>query len=156
MRAAIARILAAPEAGPPDIDAADGSPVARNGKASAPAVLVVEDEVIIRLVAADVLRECGYRVLEAKTGEEAQAIMGAGEQVDVLFTDIDLGPGISGMELASWVRENHPSVRIILTSGVGRMTDVAHLCDAPPMPKPYDYGELIRQVKSLMSAAESI
>jgi CheY-like chemotaxis protein len=48
---------------------------------------VVDDEVLIRLSVSDFLRECGYRVLEAVRAEEAQVIFGAGEPIEILFSD---------------------------------------------------------------------
>ena len=121
-----------------------------NGHTVPPTILVVEDEVLIRIAVADYLRECGYRVVEAASGEEAQKIFHAGQPIEVLFSDIDLGDGIDGFELARWTRENYPGVRILLTSGVTRMArEAVHLCDAPFLDKPYSHhalGELIKRL----------
>ncbi|MBX3501343.1 MAG: response regulator [Alphaproteobacteria bacterium] len=116
-------------------------------------ILVVEDEVLVRLAVADYLRHCGYRVLEAKTGEEAQAILRAGERVEILFCDIDLGPGINGFELAKWTREHYGDMRILLTSGVHRTAQVAaDLCDGPLLTKPYGYDVLAERIGKLLGA----
>ncbi len=124
---------------------------AGNGHPDRSVILVVEDEVLVRLAVADYLRQCGYRVLEAKTGEEAQAILLAGEPVEILFSDIDLGTGITGLDLARWTREHCRDVRIILTSGVMRMTDaMRHLCDRPLLSKPYGYDALAATIKALL------
>lgn len=118
--------------------------------AAVPTVLVVEDEFVICMAAADHLREFGHRVLEARTGEAAQDIMRSGEAVDVLFSDINLGTGIDGFALAQWTREHDPRIRIMLTSGVvrpGRLA--AGLSDAPFLLKPYAYEEVVRCVARL-------
>ena len=113
---------------------------------------MVEDEVLIRLSVCDFLRDCGYRVLEAGTGEDAQSIFESGEPIEVLFSDIDLGHGINGFALATWVRSNYPAVRIVLASGVTRMArEAAHLCDAPFLDKPYSYEALADHIKRLLA-----
>lgn len=122
-------------------------------------VLVVEDEVLIRAAVCDYLRGCGYRVLEAATGEEAQAIFGSsdtatGEAIDVLFSDVQLGAGISGFTLASWVRQRHPGVRIVLASGVARLSQEAeHLCDGEFFSKPFSHYRLAAEINALLEKA---
>lgn len=111
-------------------------------------VLVVEDEVLVRLAVADYLRTCGYRVLEASTGEEAQAVFGNDPHIEVLLTDVDLGRGMNGFELARWARKQHPDVRILLTSGVSRMARTAgELCDMPLLRKPYPHEQLVEEIR---------
>lgn len=128
--------------------------VREGGGGSTPAtILVVEDEVLIRLAVADYLRTCGYRVLEASTGEEAQAVFGNDQHVEVVLTDIDLGRGMNGFELARWVREQHPEVRILLTSGVARMAQSAgDLCDMPLLKKPYPHEQLAEEIRRRLNA----
>ena len=114
-------------------------------------VLVVEDEPQMRKFIRASLTSHGYRVLEASTGEEAQAIFGNDQHIEVLLTDIDLGHGMNGFELARWTRETHPDVRILLTSGVARMAQSAGaLCDVPLL-KP----EFVRRVVSLLGEASA-
>ena len=124
-----------------------------NGHPAPSTVLVVEDEVLIRPSVCDFLREC--RVLEAGTGEDAQSIFESGEPIGVLFSDIDLGRGINGFALATWVRTNYPTVRIVLASGVTRMArEAAHLCDARFLDKPYSYEALADHIKRLLAGFE--
>jgi CheY-like chemotaxis protein len=114
-----------------------------NGHPTQLMIIVVEDEVLIRLAVCDYLRGCGYCVLEATDGKEAQSIFRAGEPIEVLFSDIDLGSGMSGLELATSVREHYPAVRIVLTSGVKRIAEEAtNLCDGPLLQKPYSFSAL--------------
>jgi CheY-like chemotaxis protein len=154
MAAGLALVWAAPEqdnaAGSSEGDKTRRS---GNGHPAPSTILVVEDEVLIRLSVCDFLRECGYRVLEAGTGEEAQAIFGSGEPIEVLFSDIDLGSGINGFMLATWVRANYPTVRIVLASGITRMAqETGHLCDGPLLQKPYSYAALADHIKRLLAA----
>jgi CheY-like chemotaxis protein len=123
------------------------------GGGPATTVLVVEDEVLIRLAVADYLRACGYRVLEASTGEEAQAVFGNEQRIEVLLADIDLGRGMNGFELAQWTRAQYPDVRILLTSGVARMAQSAGtLCDTPLLKKPYPHEQLAEEIRRRLGA----
>ena len=65
-------------------------------------VLVVEDETLVRLLANDILTEAGYRVLEARDGQEALTILEVHDQVRVLFTDVTM-PNVDGLSLAKIV-----------------------------------------------------
>lgn len=119
--------------------------------ASEPAVvLVVEDEPMIRLVLTEVLAKLGYSVLEAKSGEDAQALFATTPRIDVLFTDIMLGRGINGIELAQWTRTHHPGTRVAYTTGAW---DVSTLTDAPVLRKPYAYKDLDNELRGLLAAA---
>ena len=152
MRAALSLVWVMPgQSGADGIEGSD-SDHQGNGHAAPTTVLVVEDEVLVRMAVADHLRHHGYRVLEGKTGEEAQAILRAGELVEILFCDIDLGPGINGIELARWTRENFRDIRILLTSGLTRTAQVADLSDAPLVAKPYSYDFLTVQIEKLLGA----
>lgn len=153
MRTALSLVWVMPEHGSNGHEDSDIDEKKGNGHPAPSTVLVVEDEVLVRLAVADHLRDCGYRVLEAKTGEEAQAILRAGELVEILFCDIDLGPGINGFELAKWTRENYRDIRILLTSGVQRTAQItADLCDGPLLAKPYGYDTLAEQIAKLLGA----
>jgi len=153
MRAALSLVWVAPNrrnSGPP---AGDGIKRSGNGNPIASTILVIEDEILIRLAVCDYLRGCGYRVIEGSTGEEAQRVFRAGEPVEILFSDINLGRGMTGFALAAWVRENYPAVRILLTSGIETLADDAtHLCDGPFMSKPYSHGALEARIKRLLGS----
>ncbi|HEX2224313.1 MAG TPA: response regulator, partial [Thermoanaerobaculia bacterium] len=83
-----------------------------------PTVLVVEDEVLIRLAVAQYLRDCGWVVLEAGDAEEALTILQAADvRVDLVFTDVQMPRALDGFGLARWIRAHRPEVRVLLTSG---------------------------------------
>lgn len=82
-------------------------------------ILVVEDDAMVRLFIVGQLREQGYAVLEAGTGEEAISLL-TGEHppwVSTLFTDIQLGGKLSGWDVAEAFREADPKIRVIYASG---------------------------------------
>ena len=120
-------------------------------------VVVVEDEILIRMVIADYLRGCGYRVIEAASADEAMVILEHKElDVDVVFSDIDMPGSMDGFELSKWLRANRPGVDVILAGSVARAADAAgELCDSGPVPKPYEpqlAADRIRQLMALRSA----
>lgn len=86
-------------------------------KAWCPTVLVAEDEVLVRGVVADHLRDSGFRIIEAANAAEAVDILQSGEPVDLVFTDIAM-PGImNGAMLARWIYLHRSDVRVVLASG---------------------------------------
>ncbi|OJF92839.1 hybrid sensor histidine kinase/response regulator [Pararhizobium antarcticum] len=78
-------------------------------------ILLVEDEVLVRMSTVDILSDLGHTVLEASTAQEALQLLEVAP-VDVLFTDVGL-PGISGISLVSQVQARWPAIRIIIASG---------------------------------------
>jgi DNA-binding NtrC family response regulator len=127
------------------------------GEQPPPTILVLEDEILIRFPVSDYLRDCGYRVLEASSAAEAQAILRSGEPVEIMFSDINLAGDINGFAMAQWVRREYPDVKIILTSGVRRVAEQAgDLCDEGPfLAKPYAYETLLEHIKRLLASDAS-
>jgi DNA-binding NtrC family response regulator len=124
-----------------------------NATASSQTILVVDDEVLIRLELADYLRACGYRVLEASSAEEAMAVMQTEHHVDLVFSDVQMPGPTDGFGLARWIRTNRPGVKVILTSGVARSAALAgELCDEGPLEaKPYDPQRLLERIKRTLA-----
>jgi CheY-like chemotaxis protein len=122
-----------------------------------PTILVVEDEVLVRLAIADYLRECGYKVFEASDVVEARAILAAEVAPDVVFSDVQMPGAEDGFALARWIREHHPDVQVILTSGLAGAADKAQdLCHEGPMvPKPYDREAVLRYIQDLLRKARA-
>ncbi len=121
--------------------------------APVPTVLVVEDDVLLRLAAADHLRDAGLSVAEAASGEEAQAVLDA-VAIDLVFTDINMGDGIDGIALARWVSEHHADVPVMITSGLQSMLNRAQ-AECPQakafLLKPYDYDVVLSRIRSLIA-----
>jgi CheY-like chemotaxis protein len=120
-------------------------------RAAAPiAVLLVEDEVLIRNLVADTLSERGFAVHEATTADEALQYMGSGADVDVLFTDINLPGRMNGAELAERARALRPDLPIVYASGRFRSSDIGPLVPSSVfVPKPYsldDVGTLLERL----------
>lgn len=142
---------------PSDESPFDGNPGARpghkpgNGAKRISTLLVVEDEIIIRLSVADYLRDCGYRVLEAATATEAQMVFRAGEPIELVFSDINMPGEMNGFALAQWVSREFPDVKVILTSGAAANAPEGRNYELF-LAKPYSQKELAEQIKKLLAS----
>jgi CheY-like chemotaxis protein len=118
-------------------------------------ILVVEDEILIRLDVADYLRQCGYRVLEASSAADAVTVLQTDHDVDVVFSDAQMPGAMDGFGLARWIRANRPDLKVILTSGVVRSAELAgDLCeDGPIEEKPYHPQRLLEHSKHACAGA---
>ncbi|HEY1782075.1 MAG TPA: response regulator [Roseiarcus sp.] len=109
-------------------------------------VLVVEDEILIRVLLADELRAEGFSVVEAATGDEALSYFQAGVQVDLVLSDIELPGALNGVDLIRRLRAEAPDLPTVLTSG---HSPGVHAADAF-LPKPYDLGQAVALVATLL------
>src|SRR5712671_4684616 len=100
-------------------------------------ILVVEDEVLIRMAISEYLRHCSYRVLEAANSDEALVILQKQDiQVDVLLTDIDMPGSMSGFGLSQWARTFRPELEVVLAGTMERAAEAAaELCHDNPLVK---------------------
>ena len=129
-------------------------------EASKPAIqtiLVVEDEVFVRMVISDYLRSCGYKVVEAANADEALVVLQHIEiTVDVVFSDIEMPGSMGGFELAKWLRTHRSEVEVILTGNVPRAAEAAsELCESGPLPKPYEPQIAADRIRQLMALRAS-
>ncbi len=80
-------------------------------------ILVVEDNASVRRVASNLLKSLNYDVIEADNGPDALDLLRRGETFDLLFTDLVMPGGLTGVELAESMREDRPDLRVLFTSG---------------------------------------
>ncbi len=92
-------------------------PVPAYGAETPVRILIVDDEALIRLLAADALRDAGFTVIEASHAEEALSYIASGAAVDLVFTDVQMPGPIDGLGLARQLRARSPSIPVIITSG---------------------------------------
>jgi two-component system, response regulator PdtaR len=113
-------------------------------------VLLVEDEVLVRMALAADLRMAGFSVVEASTGEEALDYLRSGARVDVVVADTVVPGALDGMSLARTCRRDFPAVPVILTSG---RTVVRELVEHFPfMPKPCSGAALVEAVRESLGS----
>jgi CheY-like chemotaxis protein len=122
-----------------------------------PTILVVADEVLLRMALSDYLRECGYTVVETSGAEEAITVLEANVPIDIAFSDIAMPGSRDGFGLAQWIRRERPGIKVILTAGAARSAEAAgELCEHGPMlAKPYEHADLERHIRALLSSSES-
>jgi PAS domain S-box-containing protein len=121
-------------------------------------VLVVEDDDGVRDFAVSVLRELGYRVIEAPNGDAAMATLAAqGAQVALLFTDVVMPGALNGAELASAARARWPHLRILFTSGyTTRLLEKDWpVREVELLRKPYRSIDLAARVRAVLDHTES-
>jgi two-component system, response regulator PdtaR len=111
------------------------------------AVLIVEDEVLVRLMIAEELRGAGYDVIEAATADEALDALAHISGVSLIITDIRMPGSMDGLRFARLVRTEYPATRILLTSG--NFPNVAIDHDGFFL-KPYDPCKMIHHIKTLL------
>lgn len=115
-------------------------------------ILIVEDESLVRLDAAECLRDAGFDVLEATDAAEALEML-AEHDVDVLFTDINMPGPIDGLELARRVLGRCPGTRLVLTSGAIKPTRDQIPGGGAFLAKPYSPEAVTRAVTTTNAAA---
>lgn len=105
-----------------------------------PAILVVDDEYLIRMSTAQALREQGFDVIEAGNADEAITVLRA-LHIDAVFSDITMPGALDGIGLATWIRRHKPAVKTVLTSGTAPFAGESDGL-GPVLPKPYRVGEV--------------
>jgi CheY-like chemotaxis protein len=117
-----------------------------------PVLLIVEDDVLVRMMMADEFRQAGFSAVEAASGEEAAAVLESGLALDVLMTDVRLPGALDGLSLARMARAHRPDLRIIVVSDDAPEADARGLSDAF-IAKPYQTERVIHCASALISGA---
>ena len=128
-------------------------PVGHSGDLTgAGTILIVEDEDAVRLFGARALRNKGYRVLEARSGETALDVLRSEDDIDVLVSDVVM-PGMDGATLARLVRIERPLIQVILMSGYSEDVALGEFSGEDGihfLPKPFSLKQLAGKVKDVM------
>jgi CheY-like chemotaxis protein len=111
-------------------------------------VLVVDDEVLIRMTVVDALEDAGFVVIEAGTADEALEIIEQ-QAIHLLFTDIQMPGQRSGVDLAHEVATRFPDAGIIVASGRIRSDEINLPASAEFLSKPYDLDVVVERFKAL-------
>jgi DNA-binding NtrC family response regulator len=121
-------------------------------------ILVVEDEEQIRVLVESILVDDGYQTLSAAAPAQALAVIQADHPIDLLFTDIRLGPDVgaglahAGLELAQQAVELRPELRVLYTTGYGitNRMKAMFVAGSEFLPKPYDINRLAAKIAALI------
>jgi CheY-like chemotaxis protein len=117
-------------------------------------VLLVEDEFLVRLVLADELRDQGYEVVEAETGDRAAQLLECGS-FDVLLTDVRMPGKLDGIDLAHRARISCPKLPVLVVSGYAEQIRTRLASVAAPMAflaKPFAMSRILDLIRTLIAA----
>ena len=115
-------------------------------------VLVVDDDASVRKSTSMLLRTLGYKAIEAESGLSAMAVLRADAQVAIVVSDVVMPQGVSGFDLARWIRAERPAIKIMLVSGHYSTAHIEDLSlDVPMLSKPYQPHDLAREVHRLLA-----
>jgi two-component sensor histidine kinase/CheY-like chemotaxis protein len=117
-----------------------------------PNVLVVEDEMILRMRAVDLVEDAGFRSVEAVNADEAMSILESRSDISLLFTDIQMPGSMDGLKLAHAVHERWPSIKIILVSGQVKPSDAERPADSRFFGKPLGVEQIITELQAMVGA----
>ncbi|USI74992.1 response regulator [Sphingomonas morindae] len=111
--------------------------------------LVVEDEVLVRLLSVEILGELGFEVQAAENADEALALLEEDAGVSLVFSDIRMPGSMDGLGLASRVHQRWPGIRLLLTSGDTRPSTTDLPDESRFLPKPFSLVSLARELEAL-------
>jgi two-component sensor histidine kinase/CheY-like chemotaxis protein len=115
-----------------------------------PTVLVVEDEMMLRMRAVDMVEDAGFSPVEAVNADAALAILESRSDIELLFTDIQMPGSMDGLKLAKAVHERWPLIKIILVSGQLKLTDDDKPADSRFFGKPIEVKQMIAEMQEMI------
>ena len=115
-----------------------------------PVVLVVEDEILVRMDTIDAIEAAGFEVIDASDADEAIAILERRSDIRLIFTDIQMPGSMDGLKLAHFVKSRWPPIKIIATSGYAKVTEKDLPEGARFLPKPYVVAEIASAIDQLI------
>ena len=118
--------------------------------AATPIVLVVEDEMVLRMRAVDIVEDAGFVSVEAVSADEAIEVLESREDISLLFTDIQMPGSMDGLRLAHAVHSRWPHIKIVLVSGQIAVTDADKPEDSRFFPKPLEIKKMVRELQDMV------
>ena len=141
-------MLHLPRSGSEIASQADG--VAKMPAGGNETILVVEDDLAVAAVSQTLLQKLGYRTLLASDARSALSQLASTPDIDLVFSDIMMPGGMSGVELARLIRQRYPYVRVLLTTGYAGGTQEALREGVPLIPKPFQLEDLGQQIRAVL------
>src|SRR6478752_8942380 len=124
----------------------------KTGSTGVPNVLVVEDEMVLRMRAIDIVEDAGFTPVEAVNADQAIAILESRSDIDLLFTDIQMPGTMDGLKLAHAVHDRWPAIKIVLVSGQVKPSETETPADSRFFRKPLAVDEMISQLQTMIGA----
>jgi CheY-like chemotaxis protein len=116
-------------------------------------VLVVEDEMLLRMRAVDMVEDAGYTPVEAVDADEAVKILESRSDIALIFTDIQMPGSMDGLGLAQAVHERWPPIKIIVVSGALKRQDIDTPANSRFFGKPLEAREMIAEMQKMIGHA---
>jgi CheY-like chemotaxis protein len=116
-------------------------------------VLVVEDEMLLRMRAVDMVEDAGYTPVEATDADEAVKILESRSDIALMFTDIQMPGSMDGIGLAHAVHKRWPPIKIIVVSGALKLPDIDMPADSRFFGKPLEAKEMIAEMQNMIGHA---
>ena len=116
-------------------------------------VLVVEDEMLLRMRAVDMVEDAGFTSVEAVDADEAVAILESRSDIALVFTDIQMPGSMDGLKLAHTVHKRWPPIKIIVVSGQLKPANVDIPANSRFYGKPLEAKEMIAELQSMIGHA---
>jgi CheY-like chemotaxis protein len=111
-------------------------------------VLVVDDEPLVRLFAADFLEQAGHQVIEASSADQAIALLEGRVDIEVVFSDVQMPGSFDGLRLMHLIKHRWPPIKLILTSGKARPQAGAMPGGVVFLPKPYTGADFFNALRA--------
>jgi two-component sensor histidine kinase/CheY-like chemotaxis protein len=128
------------------------APVPSTALAPTTNVLVVEDEMVLRMRAVDIVEDAGFAAVEAVNADEALAILESRSDISLLFSDVQMPGSMDGLKLAHAVHERWPSIKIILVSGKIDLADADKPAHSRFFRKPLEDKQMIAELQGMVGA----
>ena len=121
---------------------------------AAATVLVVEDEMVLRMKAVDIVEDAGFTAVEAVNADEALAILESRSDISILFSDIQMPGSMDGLKLAHAVHERWPAIKIILVSGQVKLGDTEKPANSRFFGKPLKVKQMIAELQEMVGTGK--
>jgi CheY-like chemotaxis protein len=118
-----------------------------------PVVLIVEDEALVRMDAADMVKAAGFDVVETSNADEAIVVLERRRDIVVVFTDVQMPGSMDGLKLAAAVRHRWPPIKIVATSGLAEVGEDDLPSGSRFLPKPYSERAIVTTLRELSHPA---
>src|SRR6202795_1112978 len=112
-------------------------------------ILVVEDEMMLRMRAVDMVEDAGFAAVEAINADDALAILQSRSDIELLFTDIQMPGSMDGLKLAFAVHERWPLIKIILVTAQLKLTDKDNPVNSRFFGNPLDVKQMIAEMQDM-------
>ena len=123
-----------------------------SGSSAVPNVLIVEDEMMLRMRAVDIVEDAGFCPVEAINADQAISILESRSDISLLFTDIQMPGTMDGLKLAHAVHDRWPTIKIILVSGQVSPSDADKPADSRFFGKPLSVEKMIGELQAMVGA----